>query len=220
MVHRAIVFWALAVLSMSTHAQTAGDRAGTWEFGANIVDTSSEVFSGPQDTSLAVSGDVGIGLSAAYNFTNRLAIQFDLDYISPSYSADYLIEDTGEIETIRTSMYATNFHVKGTYYLLDGPISPYVQAGIGWTYVDSNVADGPPTTGCWWDWFWGGYVCRSYWSTYTSTRSSYTAAVGVRWDYTRELSFKADYGVLDVENNGLSETVDFDTFRISAMWRF
>ncbi len=217
--YRVIVFSALAAFSMSSYAQRTADRAGTWEFGANLVDTSSESFQGPEGSSLAVSGDLGIGFNAAYNFTNRFAIQFDLDYISPSYTADFLVEDTGQIERIRSTMKATNFHVKGTVYLLDGPISPYVQAGLGWSYIDSNVADGPPTTGCWWDWWWGGYVCRDYWSTYTSTRSSYTAAVGLRWDYTRDLSFKADYGILDVESAGFSRNAEFETFRISVAWR-
>ena len=217
--YRAIMYSSLAAFPMLSHAQAAADRAGTWEFGVNLMQTSSESFAGPENTSLSVNSDIGLGLNAAYNFSNNFAVQFDLNYSSPSYAADYLIEDTGEIETIRTNMSVNNFHVKGTFNLLDGPLTPYIEAGIGWTYVDSNVADGPPTTGCWWDFFWGGYVCRSYWSTYSSTQSSYTAAIGMRWDYTRELTFKADYGTLEVQGSGRSEDPSFDTFRISVAWR-
>jgi opacity protein-like surface antigen len=218
--HRAIMFFALAAFSASGYAQTRGDRAGTWEFGANLLDTSSEFFAGPQGTSLTVDGEIGIGLNAGYNFTNRLAMQFDFNYGSPSYTADYLVEDTGQIETLRTKMDVSNFHVKGTFYLLEGPITPYVEAGFGWTYLDSNVADGPPTTGCWWDWWWGGYVCRDFYSSYSSTRTSYTAAVGLRWDYSPELTFKADYGILEVESAGRSTNAEFDTIRISVAWRY
>ncbi len=220
MITRSGLFLALAAFSTPTFAQIADDRAGRWEFGVNLLDTSSESFTGPENTSLDIDGELGIGLSAAYNFTNRLAVQFDLDYLSPKYSADFLIEDTNEIETIRTSMDVLNFHVKGTFYFLEGPLTPYVQAGMGWTNVDSNVADGPPTTGCWWDWWWGGYVCRNFWSTYSDTRSSYTAAVGLRWDYSRDMSFKAEYGVLETEGSGFSEDVSIDTFRIAASWAF
>jgi len=220
MIIRSLACIVLAAFSASSYAQLAADRAGSWEFGVNLLDTSSESFAGPEDTSLVVNGELGIGLSAAYNFTNRLAVEFGLDYISPKYSADFLVEDTGEIATLSTRMDVTNLHVKGIFYLLDGPLTPYLQAGIGWTTVDSNVADGPPTTGCWWDWFWGGYVCRNFWSTYHDTRNSYTAAVGLRWDYSRDMSFKAEYGILETDASGFSEDVSIDTFRIAVSWGF
>ena len=220
MIIRIIAGITLAAFSASSYAQLSADRAGSWEFGANLLDTSAESFAGPENTSLAVSGELGIGLSVAYNFTNHLALQFDLDVISPDYSADFLVEATGEIATLRTHMDVVNFHVKGTFYLLEGPLTPYVQAGIGWTNVDSNIADGPPTSGCWWDWWWGGYVCRNFWSTYSDTRSSYTAAVGLRWDFLPDMSFKAEYGILETENSGFSEDVGVDTFRLAVTWGF
>jgi opacity protein-like surface antigen len=215
---RIVACLALAAVSASSYAQMSSDRAGRWEFGVNLLNTSSESFEGPESTSLDISSDLGIGLSAAYNFTNRLAVQFDLDYLSPKYEADLLIEDTNEIETIRARMDVTNLHVKGTFHFREGPLTPYIQAGMGWTAVDSNVADGPPTTGCWWDWWWGGYVCRDFWSTYRDTRSSYTAAFGVRWDYSRDMTFKAEYGILETQGSGFSEDVSIDTFRIAVTW--
>lgn len=220
MIIRTVACIALASFSVSSYAQLSNDRAGSWEFGVNMLNTSSESFAGPEDTSLDIDSGLGIGFSVAYNLTNRVAIQFDLDYLSPKYKAEFLAEDTGEVTTIRTNMRAYNFHVKGTFYLLDGPLTPYVQAGMGWTNVDSNVADGPPTTGCWWDPWWGGYVCRDYWSTYSETRSSYTAAVGLRWDYTRDMSFRAEYGILETEGSGFTEDVGVDTLRIAVAWGF
>jgi hypothetical protein len=41
--------------------------------------------------------------------------------------------------------------VDGVWNVLEGPFTPYLQAGVGWTHLDSNVSYGAPSTGCWWD---------------------------------------------------------------------
>jgi opacity protein-like surface antigen len=94
----------------------------------------------------------------------------------------------------------------------DGPFTPYVQAGIGWTNIDSNVADGPPTTGCWWDPWWG-YVCRSSYSTYDDTNFSYGAGVGLRYEfgYGQRTFVKASYNIQIIDDRADPE---YDIWRL------
>jgi hypothetical protein len=68
-----------------------------------------------------------------------------------------------------------------SYYFLDGPLTPFVLGGIGWTFVDSNIPSGPPEGVCWWD-PWYGNVCTYYQNTYTKDYFSYNVGIGGRWD--------------------------------------
>ena len=143
----------LLTLAAVAQAQTYA-REDTWEFGFLVGDSSSASVSGQAGTSLDVKSAVGWGLWGAYNFTNRLAATFDWSHLSPNYTLNYR-EDIGgvpgPIQTIRHSADIDNLHIKGTFYFLEGDFTPFVEAGLGWTWLDSNIASSPPVTGCWWD---------------------------------------------------------------------
>jgi hypothetical protein len=113
--------------------------------GLQVVDTSSETLSGEEGSGLSVGTQTGWGISGGYNFSNRLAILGDWTWSKPSYDATFLIEDTGEFETISASLNINTLQVKGVFYFTEGALVPFIEAGLGWT---SNTADGPPTTGC------------------------------------------------------------------------
>lgn len=211
----------LLALSGVTHAQTY-ERSETWEFGMMVVDTDAESVSGQAGTSLTFRGDVGWGLWGAYNFSNRLAVGFDWSYITPDYTLNYR-EDIGglpgPLTELRHEASLSNIHIKGTFYFLEGDFTPFVEAGLGWTYVDSNIADGPPVTGCWWDPWWG-YVCSSFYDTYSSTNTSYTYAAGIRWDISPEFMLRADYGVLSIDASAASGNAETEALRVAFGWRF
>jgi hypothetical protein len=44
-----------------------------------------------------------------------------------------------------------------------------------------NIHDGPADTGCWWDPWWG-YMCASFYDTYSNTVTSVLHGVGIRRD--------------------------------------
>ena len=147
---RLTAFAFLTLASSAAFAQSWG-RAGTWEGGFNILDTSSVRAEGSNGSGLAVRGETGFGFSGGYNFTDRLAVLGDLNWSDPSYDATFVPEGGGDPETISHTMDVTSLHIKGVFYFLEGDITPFVEAGVGWTEIDSNVIDGPPITGCWWD---------------------------------------------------------------------
>jgi hypothetical protein len=105
----------------------------------------------------------------------------DFGWNSPSYDAKIASADTPgtfrrESSDLSTSSIQLNLH----YYFIAGPVTPYVSAGLGSTFIDSNIANGAATGTCWWDPYWG-YTCSSSQPTY-STNSFPTRAVGIRWD--------------------------------------
>ena len=111
--------------------------------------------------------------------------------------------------------YAHQFNV--TYHFLKGPLTPYVQAGAGWTTLDSNIISRPPVTGCWWDPWWG-YICTTTWTTYDTTKFSYNAGLGLRWDINAAVFMRGAWNreFVSTDNGNL----DFDTLTLEAglMW--
>jgi opacity protein-like surface antigen len=143
-----------------------------------------------------------------------LALGFDLGWNSPSYDATIVSADTPALANRRSSgeLSTSSFHFNLLYNFIAGPITPFVTAGIGSTFVDSNIAYGAPVGSCWYDPYWG-YYCDSYQATYSDSRFSYNASVGIRWDLARDAFLRASIGThwIDMKNSG---DQDFTTGRL------
>ena len=164
---------------------------------------------------------LGFTLGGTYNFTNRFALGFGFGWLSPDYTATFVPDDGGvnQTETLRAELDVFSLYGKGTFNFIEGPITPFVEATLGWTAVDSNIADGPPVTGCWWDPWWG-YICSSFYDTYSEDLTSWSYAAGVRWDVNRMWGLKASYGVLELETSSRTEDASIDMFTIQAIFRY
>lgn len=208
----------LALLSAPANAQRSGDRAGTWEAGFHVADASSVHVDGSRGTALDVDSELGYGLTGAYNITNRLAVGLNLNWVAPDYRATFVPDGGGPPQTFDARLDVSTIHAKVIFNLLEGGFTPYVEVGAGWTYIDSNIADGPPTSGCWWDPWWG-YVCTSFYDTYSDTQTSYSAALGVRWEISSDFVLRGSYGVVEI-NADNSENVQLDTLQVDFGWRF
>ena len=198
----------------STQAQTA--RGENWEATIDILYSSSESANGDHESSVDVDSAVGLGLGLAYNFNSKLAVGFEFSWVEPDYDLVLDTEDNGLVSIDHDmSVYTSQFN--GVWNFIDGPLTPYVQVGLGWTYVDSNVADGPPSTGCWWDPWWG-YVCYSDYDSYDDTSFSWGYGAGMRWELSRTMFVKGS--VNRVEIDGGSVDITFDSARLELGWMF
>jgi hypothetical protein len=214
--HYALVAILIAVLGFTGTAQadTYRSRAERWEFTVQMryLDDQSIPFAGGSE--LDVNSDIGWGFGFAYNLNDHLALGFDLGWNSPSYDATIVSADTPALANRRSSgeLSTSSFHFNLLYNLIAGPITPFVTAGIGSTFVDSNVAYGAPVGSCWYDPYWG-YYCDSYQATYSDSRFSYNASVGIRWDLARDAFLRASIGThwIDMKNSG---DQDFTTGRL------
>ena len=104
-----------------------------------------------------------------------------------------------------------------TWHWFDGPLTPFLEAGIGYARIDTNIPSQPPVTGCWWDPWWG-YICDTRWKTYDTSEFTYNAGIGLRWDVNGALFFRGAY---NREWIGLDAgDIEFDTLSLSIglMW--
>lgn len=216
---RSAVFLALLAIAGQAHAQLSRDRARTWEAGFHIADQSAVSLDGSVGSFLEIDGATGYGFTGGYNFTNRLAIMLDANWSSPNYRARFVPEGAGAPRTLSARLDVATLHLKGVLYFFEGNLTPFVEGGLGWTNIDSNLIDGPPFTNCWWDPWWG-FICRSVYETYSETRSSYTGAIGLRWDFSAEFMLRASVGVVKVDTGGDTEDASLDKVRFDFAWRF
>jgi len=112
-------------------------------------------------------------------------MHLDWSWASSNYKAKIGTSTGGTLGTTTASgtLDSSTLALNLSYYFLEGPLTPFVLGGIGWTWVDSNVPSGLPETGCWWD-PWYGYICTSYQDTYAKDYFSYSLGLGGRWDVT------------------------------------
>jgi opacity protein-like surface antigen len=208
-------FLGLAVLALSATA-SAQDRAGSWEMGFIVSDTSSEALAGGSGSSLSVEGDLGWGFTTNYNITNRLAIGGDFIWSNPDYQAKRVL-DNGSTQTINAELDVATLHLKGTFYLTEGALAPYIEAGGGWTAVDSNIVSGPPTTAA--GGIRGGLHLHVVLRHHSETRTSWTYGVGLRWELSDEFVVRGSYGLLEIDA-GNSEDAEMEVLRVDFGWRF
>ena len=213
-----LVLSCFVILSFSS-AASSQDRAGTREFALFLIGNSPMSTMGHQGASLDVDEGIGWGFSSAFNFTNRLAVGVEISTTNTDYTATRILEDTGEAETISTDLDFVNIHTKGVFHFLEGPLTPFVEAGIGWTQFDSNVVEWESTVGCWWDPWWG-YICRTVSSTYKETETSYSVGVGLRWEIAQDFMLKGTVSTVEVDRGGRTEDASLDTLRFDVLWRF
>ena len=211
----------MMAMPVAANAQLyGGDRSGTWDFSIGAFYQAGDSASGDGGSTLDVDDALGIGFNVAYNFNNRFAVGFDFDWAAPDYRAVLIDEFDPNNETIiRHEFSQFNGRLKGILSLSDGPLVPFVEAGVGWTYVDSNIASGPPIVGCWWHPWWG-YICDGFYDTFDDTMTSYGGAIGVRYELRGESFIRAGYSYWTLDADDAQAEPVLEAFRIDYGWRF
>jgi hypothetical protein len=187
-----VIAGALALLAVSTFAAAVDmtsdrSREGRYEITLQPRYLASKTIDFEGGTSIDTDADLGFGMGFGYNITNKFALHLDWSWASSNYQAKIAKTDSGGIstgtQTASGTLDSSTIALNLSYYFLDGPLTPFVLGGIGWTWVDSNVPSGLPQTGCYWD-PWYGYICTSYQETYAKDYFSYSLGLGGRWDVT------------------------------------
>ncbi|MCJ8319239.1 MAG: porin family protein [Colwellia sp.] len=176
-------------------------RAGKWESTFQFSNTQSFDINGAEGSGVDVDNDLGWGFTFGYNVNEHILVNFEWMASSPKYTATF-VNDDGQSTSIKHKMDIYTTQVNGIYHFTRDQFTPFIQAGLGWSYIDSNIANGPPVGGCWYDPWWG-YICDSYQSTYDDTRFSYNVAAGFRYEIDTGLTIKASYKQLwmDLSNS-------------------
>ena len=207
----------LLVMLLPAIASAQGFR-NQWEWSFAAIYQDSEGTGTVGGSGLEIDSDLGLGFSFNYLINERFSIGADIEWLSPDYKA-VLVDDQGLPSVIDHEFSQFNGRIKGTFNLMEGPFTPFVEAGFGWTYVDSNVADGPPMTGCWWHPWWG-YICENYYDTFTETSFSYGGALGLRYQLRGGTIIKLSYNTYEIDGSGEAPDPTLSAARLEFAWGF
>jgi opacity protein-like surface antigen len=199
-------------------AQSSG-REGQWETRVGFLFQNSSEADFKGGTTADFDSDLGFRFGLAYHYTDQVEFGLNLGVGQTDYSADIAGDEPGEFFRVKGDLDYTTLTVDGTWNFMSGPFSPFVTGGIGWSWVDTNIATGPPETGCWWDPWWG-YVCTSFQDTRTIDGFSYGVGVGARYELTDTVAVHGSYRVNWIDFEEAESTPDFDGFELTFGWKF
>ncbi len=217
---RGILLVAVLLLPSLSNAQFRNTQP-TWDWSIGAVYQLSETATGSNGSFMSIDDELGLGISFNYNFNRRFALGVDLDWLSPDYEA-VLVNDEDPSQSFRIDHSASqwNGRIKGTFNLVEnGPLVPYAQIGFGWSWFDSNVADGPPQTGCWWHPWWG-YICSNFYRTFSSTELTYGGALGLRYELRGGSFLNLSYDYWEIDAGGDRANPSLTNWRLTYGWRF
>jgi opacity protein-like surface antigen len=203
--------------SLAAHA----DRDFGWEFGGELIYQDSADFDSDEGSSASLDSDIGIALTFGYRFNERLELTFGLDWNNIDYTADIVAEDVplvpdGTIIGVDGEMESFTPRVGVNFNFMEGPFTPYVSGMIGYAFIDTNIPDGPPSTGCYWD-PWYGQICGTWQSTRSLEEFTYGVGLGVRYDVNDAWSLRFGYDKRWIDANG-SPDLDQIKFGVSIMY--
>jgi opacity protein-like surface antigen len=207
-----------AGLPCSTYAQQT--RPPGSEFGFDVVYQLSQTINFDGGSKVDFSDDVGATLWWSYRFNEHLDLQAALDWSKVDYDATFQsatvpgvqANASGDIETFVPKVVLN-------YNILEGPLTPFVNVGAGWAFVDTNIPNSRVQVGCWWDPWWG-YICTPYQSTKSFDDFTYQLGAGVRWDINKSYSLRLLYEKHWLDYSKSSSTPDFDQFRLGMAFMF
>lgn len=222
---RQLALACLGLLAFSTAAQAApGDREGSWESRLGIIFNNSADWDFTGGSTADIGSDSSLLLGVSYHYSDNLEFGGNLNFGQTDYEAQIATDPDGDGTAdgsvgVRGEFESTNLMFDATWNFIDGAFTPFVSATAGWAWIDTNIADGPPETGCWWDPWWG-YVCANFQDTKSIDGLAYGVDVGARYDVSETFDVKASYGIRWLDLSHASGTPDIDGFSLSIGWKF
>lgn len=208
-----------ALAGVQPAAAQSADREGSWEtsIGVNFQNSAEADFKG--GTTAEFDSDTSFRFGLSYHYTDNLEFGAALGIGTTDYKADIASDVPGVFYGVKGDLEFTTLMVNATWNFMSGPFSPFVTGGIGWSWVDTNIATEPPQTGCWWDPWWG-YVCTSWQDTRTIDGFAYQLGVGARYDITDTVAVHGSYRIDWIDFDNADGTPEFDGFELSVGWKF
>jgi opacity protein-like surface antigen len=188
------------VLAVPAFAQGMGDlsaRSTRWEMTLGPRFQFGQTVEFGNQTEVVFDDDFAWGFTINYNLNERIAIGTDFGWNFIDYRASFITETGGPggapvLDGYNGSGEASNWMFNATYTLLPKRLSPFVMAGVGWGWFDTNISSGDVSTGCFWDPFYG-YICTSYPTTYGTDALVYRGGAGLRYDASEAFFMKVFY---------------------------
>jgi opacity protein-like surface antigen len=199
------------------------DRGEKWQFYIPITYIGSETIGGENGTSVDLNSDFSWGFAFGYNFNERFHLGFEITWIDMNYDVTVAqdLNMDGNVDSSFTAggvLDASTIGMTGQFNFMDTTVTPFIRAGLGSTYVDSNIPSGSSSTACWWD-PWYGYICGTWQDTFSDNFFSYSGAVGVRADMSDTFFLELSYNSMWIDTDR-GETPNFTGVRMNIGWLF
>jgi len=171
-------------------------------------------------TTAKINNTWGFGLQIGYNFNEHWNLAGMFSWSQPDYQAvvQPAAGNPGPARNISGNLQMNTFGAVVTYNILKGPLTPYAEGFVAGTYINTDIADGPPVTGCYFDpWF--GYICGTTQPTKSDTFFSTGIGGGMRWDINKYVLLRGGvrYQWIDLSNTGVP---GFTIFKIDIGFKF
>jgi len=159
-------------------------------------------FNGPNGGTIPLHMDnTGLGgFGIAYHFNDFIAIHGDFMFGGATFHGTVPLEQGGTFN-INQDAFIQSGRFNIDYNIINRRITPFLTAGIGYQYIETELKNLPPANYCWWDPWWG-YVCTSSQPYAWQTDFTWNAGAGLRWNITDHLMVKATGGATWLEYGG------------------
>jgi opacity protein-like surface antigen len=216
---RHLLVAAVLVASIPSISMAQQSRSTGWDFGVDLNYLISNDVGFDGGSSLDFDDDLGASLTFGYRFNPRLELGFGMDWNSVDYRG---VLQSATIPSLTANisgeMEAFTFRTSGVFNFLDGPLTPFVSGGIGWSWIDTNIPSGQVQVGCWWD-PWYGQICTPYQPTLSIDELTYQAGLGLRWDISDYYTLRFSYQKMWIDLDQASAP-DFDQIKAGFIYRY
>ncbi len=195
------------------------DMGRRWEtrLGANYQPTVNVDFDG--GTEAEFNSSLGFMVGIGYDLSKNFEVGANFSFDERDFEANIAGDVAGEIFAVTGELDAMGAMFDLTYNMMSGPFTPFLVAGAGWNWVDTNIPTEPPQVGCWWN-PWYGYICSGFQETKNVDGFAYMVGAGLRYRMNESLSLSGSYRMMWVEFPKADGTPAFDGFQLVVGWGF
>jgi len=200
-----------------TYSSFSRNRAQSWEFFIPISYALGTSIDGQNGSGADIDDDLGMGFGFGYNVSDHFRFGGLFNWNSRNYEAK-TVGDDGSTRNYSDNLEVSTFLLNGTYYILPGRITPFVTGSIGYSFFDTNIPSGLPTSACYWDPWWG-YSCYDYVPTKTQDGVSSGVSIGLRYDVNENFGLQLSYNRMWFDLDNISSTPEFDSVSLDFILR-
>ena len=198
------------ITGFMTTAIAGGDRAERWEYSFSIDHVSKKHLEFANGDNIDLDPNLAWGLGFGYNINDYFSADFLFSYSKSSYDATY----EGKPYTSTTDMHSTYTMIGMTYNIINAPLTPFVSAKVGMAFINSGISDGSLP-----DCDQTLIYSSCYESTHTTTELSYSAMVGLRYDFKSQVFVKGGIGLNVVDYDSIN-TPYFNVYQLMVGMRY
>jgi len=157
-------------------------------------------------------------LGGGYHLSDNLYVGGEMTYSSAGFTGYGEDPETGEPSVLKQDLKEWAFLVDFEYNFLKGPLTPYVSAGLGVTYLETAVPNGDPELICvpgYWQWW-----CYWAYPVYSSWSFTYYAGAGIRWDINDRAVLRLAYKSNWIDFPSMVSSPRQDVFSLTVGTKF